>query len=281
MRLTELVEHLPGGLVHQVLADVAVAQLICLENFVDQPGNGVDGEVDQAGAVHVETAIPAFSVPWLDGVFGWSAATVANQQHVAAAAVAAKLESPEGRGVDGGDQRCRGCVTENRSQAAIIFVDVLAVGLRGQQEHVSGRPALDQSIGQRQSINEAAASEIEIERPAAGTEPKSVLNQAAGRRQGIIGRLGAEQHEIDLTAIDGSIPKQLFSRGDRQVAGSFARSRDVPLANPGLLFDQGQVPTRILICQHRVGFDTFGKMDGNRTKLGVWHVLSNSSGHDL
>ena len=77
------------------------------------------------------------------------------------------------------------------------------------------------------------------------------------------------------------LAKQLFSGGNGQVAGGFARSRDVTLANPGLLFDQRQVPTRILICQHRVGFHTFGKVDGNRTKLGVWHVLSNSEGHDL
>lgn len=132
---------------HQVLVNFGLCYLVCCQYFVDESGDGFDGEIDQAWAVHVQAALPAFSVPWLDGVFGQPLSAIGNQKHVTTASITSELETAQSlvlRAV----YQCGGCpVTKNGPQAPVVFIDVLAVSFGGQKQDVLGNAGLHETVG--------------------------------------------------------------------------------------------------------------------------------------
>lgn len=256
----------------QVVADFVVRQSVFRQNLVHQPWDRFDREVDQAGAIHIQTTLPTFSVPGRNRVFGCSASAVAHDQHVRATAVAAELISPQRGLVGGGDQSRRGGVPKNGPQAAIIFIDVFAVRFRRHQQNFFGNAGSDQSVGHGGAVHKPAAAEIEIDRATLGSQPQPILQQARSRRQRIIRRLGAQQDEINRRPIQIFAFEQLLARLDGQIRRRLVGLGDMPLVNPRFLRDQVEIPRGELFLQRRIVFHMFRKMHRDGTNLGVGHV---------
>ena len=194
-----------------------------------------------------------------------------DHQRVRAAAVGAEDERPQRWLLGGLDQRRRRPVAEDRPQRAIGRVDVFRVGLRGDQEDPPGRPAANQAVGQRQTIDEPRTAQVEIQGPDRGRQPQPLLHQAGGRRQRIVGRLRAEEEEIDRAAVDLMLGEELLRRRHAQIGGAFLRGGDVPGADPRLRVDQVHVPTGILGLQVRIVLDLLRQMNRDRANGRVWH----------
>ena len=131
-----------------------------------------------------------------------------DEQRVGPRAVGAKLKCRQRRLIGRFDQRRRRAIAKNRPQAAVGRVDVFGIGLGREQQHAPGGAAANQPVGQRQAIDKARAAEVEIERPDVGPQAQPALQQAGRRRQRIVGRLRAEQHEVDRPRIDVVIVEQ-------------------------------------------------------------------------
>ena len=196
---------------------------------------------------------------------------MADDQGVGAAAVGAEDERSQRRFRRGVDERGRRPVAENRPQRAIGRVDVLRIGLRGNQQHAAGRSAADQAVGQRQPIDEARAAQVEIQRPDRGRQPQPLLHQAGRGGQGVVGRLRAEEEEIDRAAIDLVLGKQPLGRRHAQIGGALAGSGNVAGANARLRIDQVHVPAGILGLQQVIVLDRFRQIDRDRANGRVLH----------
>ena len=95
-------------------------------------------------------------------------------------------------------QRGRGGVAKNRLHIKIPRIHELAVGFAGQQEYVAGLARFNQSLGGRESIDVARATEIHVPGPGVGRDAKPLLDQAGRGGQKVIGRLGTAQDEVDV-----------------------------------------------------------------------------------
>ena len=130
-------------------------------------------------------------------------------------------------------------VRSERSVGSMYFEYVSA----GDQQHAPGRAAADQAVGQRQPVDEARAAQIEIQGPDRGPQPQPLLHQAGGGGQRIVGRLRAEEQEVDRAG------GRCCARGKSFSAAATPRSEahsspagDVPHADPRLRVDQVHVP---------------------------------------
>ncbi len=135
----------------------------------------------------------------------------------------------------------------------------------------SHRPRANQAVGQRQPVDVARATEIEVERPDRRAQLQPLLHQAGGRRKRIVRGLRAEQQEVDRRRIDLVPPKQLLRRLDTQIRGTFVRCGDMPSRNPRLLVNQLHVPLRELGLQLVVCLHSFGQVNGDRTHGCILH----------
>ena len=76
---------------------------------------------------------------------------------------------------------------------------------------------------------------------------------------------------FDRVRIDVELMEQLLRRGYRQIAGTLARSGDMPGCDPSLGIDQVDIPARKLRLKLGIRLDTLGKMNGNRSNRCVFH----------
>ena len=76
-------------------------------------------------------------------------------------------------------------------------MDVLRVGLGGNEQDPPRGAAANQAVGQGQPVHETRTSQVEIQGPDRGPQFQPVLHQAGGGGQGIVGRLRAKQEKID------------------------------------------------------------------------------------
>ena len=81
--------------------------------------------------------------------------------------------------VRGLDERGRRTVAEDRAQRAILGVDVFGIRLGRDQQDSPRRAGANQSVGQRQSIDETRAAQVEVQRPAdVGRPSRCCIRQA-------------------------------------------------------------------------------------------------------
>ena len=201
-------------------------------------------------------------------------AALADDQGVGAAAVGAEDERAQRRFRRGLDERGRRPVAEDRPQRAVGRVDVLRVGFRGNQQHPPGRAAVDQAVGQRQPVDEARTTQVEIQRPDRGGQPQPLLHQAGGGGQGVVGRLRAEEQEVDRLAIDLVLGEEPLGGLHAQIGGALAGRGPVAGADARLCVDQVHVPAGMLGLEKLIGLDRLGQINRDRANGRVLHRRS-------
>ena len=184
-----------------------------------------------------------------------------------------KTNCPSDGSFDALDQRGGRAVAEDGPQRTVGRIDIFRIGFGGDQQHPLGRAAADQTVGQRQPIDKARTSQIEIQRADRSRQPQSLLHQAGGGGQNIVGRLRAKQEEVDRFAVDVVPFEQPFGRRNAQVRCTLIRRGYMPVPNACLGKNLFDVP----FVEHRgqlfYVFDFFRQMNGNGANRGIRHNL--------
>ena len=98
------------------------------------------------------------------------------------------------------------------------------------------RARLNQVSGGGESVDETGAGRDQIESPGVLCA-ELMLHQAGRGGKHHVGRNGADQDRVELTAIDATLCQRRASRFDRHVRGGDVRGGDVALGNPDALQD--------------------------------------------
>ena len=155
----------------------------------------------------------------------------------------------------GRDERRAGSVAEQRTYAPVQRVDVLRIGLRHHEERARRDPALDEATHDGKPIRVPGAAQVVVECRGGRRETQSILEDAGGRGQEVVGTLSTEDQEIDRAPVDTGAVQQLRRRDEREVPGGLLERRDVPFADPRLLEDLLRRPGGEDLCQLGVGDD--------------------------
>ena len=102
---------------------------------------------------------------------------------------------------------------------------------------------------------------------------QSLLDEASGRGEWVVWRLGAEQKKVDRLGIDILIGQELFGSLHSKVRRALLVLGDESLIDPCFLIDQGQIPVWELSLQIFVGFRSFWEDNGDRANRCVLHKL--------
>ena len=220
-------------------------------------------------------------------LLGWIAASFGpcpafgDHQGIGPAPVGAEDELAQRRLVRGLDQSGGRAVAENGSQRSVAGVDIFRVGFGGNQQHPFCYAAADQTVGQRQSINKARASQVEIQRADRSGQPQAMLHDAGRGGQDVIGRLRAKQKKVDRFAVDVIPGEKPFRRRHAQVRCALVRLGYVTVPHARLGKDRLDIP----FGEHRGELIYilyfFRQMNGNgayrriRHNLVLLHLLKN------
>ncbi len=276
----QLVEQQRAGLVqdHQVVVVDGAARLG--HDPRHRLGHGPEGEGHHLSPVHIEvgrTADVAIGVGLRQGLEltgdpGRAGPAGGHDQVLGPAAVGAEDEGADGAfALHAPDQRRRRGVAEQGAHAAVQRMDQLGIGVAGDQQHAVGRAGGDQALDHRQGIDEAGTSKALVQHPAVGPEAQPPVQQRGVARQGMVGGLGAEHHEVDLAGGGPGLGQQLQRRLFAQVQGGLVEGGDAPLAHAGLVDDLGRRPVRKQFGQGVAGQHALRELARDRRDLAGRH----------
>ncbi len=143
-------------------------------------------------------------------------------------------------------------------------MDELGIGVAGDQKHAIGRTGGDQPLDHGQGVDEARAAQAAIHHSAIGPETQAPVQQGGVPRQGVVRRLGAEHHKVDLGRIGPGLGQE-FQRGLlAEIQCRLVHAGDVALADAGLVDDLGRVPARVELGQDLAGQHPLGELARDR-----------------
>ncbi len=131
--------------------------------------------------------------------------------------------------------RCR--IAKDGAHALVGAVDELAVSLGCDQQNPACLPRFDQAFGKTQTVDEARATEIEIERASVGRNAESVLNNARRGWKEVVRALRAEEQEVDFRGADSTRCEQFPGGRDPEIGRTLGVARNVTLPDADLVFD--------------------------------------------
>src|SRR5690606_2675957 len=101
-------------------------------------------------------------------------------------------------------------------------------GVGGEDQHAAGEPVLDIAVGGGDGIDEAGTDRLEVEGEAV-LHAQLHLHQRGGGREGIVGRGGGNDDEIDVGNGVSGIVKGGARGGHGEVGGELPLRRDMAL----------------------------------------------------
>ena len=180
-----------------------------------------------------------------------------NDQQVGPFPVGAEPERADrqtvGRGV-GRDERGGRRVAEQRTADPVVFVDVAGIRLAGDQKEVPRQSRFEKSFGDPQSVDVAAAPQIEVERAARFRKPELFLNDARRRGEEVVGRLCTQDEKIDLFRPADPALKEGFAGRNRHIDGRPPLFDDRTADDTELFFHlfggpSGEPADQLVVCQ--------------------------------
>src|SRR5947209_589152 len=144
----------------------------------------------------------------------------------------------------------------------------LAIRLGRDEKDIPRVAAFDEAAGEAETVDEAGAAEIEVERAGGRRYAEPLLHQARGRRKKVVGTLRAEEEEVDRRRIDGVVLEKTACAFDAEVRRADFRGGDAPAHDSGLARDLLDRPFRETGVQLLVGQLTRRKVVTDRLDRG-------------
>jgi len=271
-------DHLDGAQVelgeHEQV-DVAEPQAGVGDHLAHQrrPVLAVEAGRDPAGELDVRRAAAAHRL--LGGGAGGAAGVDA--EGVVPGAVRAEAAGEEAGLRPGLEQRRAGAVGEQRRGVLVGPVEEAGHPVRpDHQRQPAGRVGGDAPRGDVERGHPGGAGAVDVEggRPA---RAELGLHHRGGRRAQVVGRVGGDDHQVQLGGGAAGLPQAGAGGADRQVRGGLVGGHHVPLADA----DVGHQPLvdrlaeqllQLGVGDHPVGHVAAGRGDPGVPRLGRTHV---------
>ena len=121
--------------------------------------------------------------------------------------------------------------------AAVVPVGDARQRFGADHQHMSGCAGLDELVGHREGIHEAAAYRLQVERRLAVGHAQLGLHDAGGAGKHQVGRGGGDQQQVDVVGLQARNLERRACRMSSQIAGEFTLGGNMPLADAGAFDD--------------------------------------------
>ncbi len=113
----------------------------------------------------------------------------------------------------------------------------LGVALVFAPQRIGKGHVLDQTLRQRQAVDETRASETNIKGPAILSQAKAMLQDTGGAWEEVVRSLATKDERIDFISRSETLREQFCRRRKGKIGRSLLWRSDMTLANSGLLED--------------------------------------------
>ena len=109
----------------------------------------------------------------------------------------------------------------------------LGVGISGDEQHAGRGTGFDQTLCQRETVDEPGAPLVDVHSAAARGQSEPGLHGARCSRQEVVGALRAEDEKVDRTGIAGPPLEEPLGGRNAEIGSTLLRRRDPPSADAG------------------------------------------------
>ena len=203
--------------------DIGRLQMIGGERFLGHFTERFHRKLEHRAAIHLQQRPAAYLA---------AAHRPRHRQDVGIAAVGVQMAGHDSRGFVLLQHHRAGAVAEKHAGRAIIPVENARIDFRRHHQRVSVLSRTHEFVGGAESIDEAAAYCLNIERRAA-FRAELRLQHARGAREHHVRRSGRDHDETDVLRADAGRLDCLAAGRKREIARVFGVRSDMALANSG------------------------------------------------